>query len=209
MSGFISQGHSRDSLELVASLGNAHTSPEENWSVCGYALEGRDLENVGQSFCSYNVTIEPVPVPLITWINATPENNLSGSADNFTFNVSVDIEVNQCTLHLVESSNITIPSSTAIYGKDAIRTSDGGYLVSSVFNLQNVVFKLNSSYDIQWNVTMGGSGFEVPVKMIELSSNEILIGGHTTSSGAGSWDFWITRMNSTGGIIANYTYGDR
>ncbi|MHA1507545.1 MAG: Loki-CTERM sorting domain-containing protein [Promethearchaeota archaeon] len=69
------------------------------------------------------------------------------------------------------------------------------------------LLKYNSSGDLQWDTTWGGSSFD-DAHTIELdSSGNIFVSGCTLSFGAGSTDFSLIKFNSNGDQLWNKTWG--
>lgn len=91
-------------------------------------------------------------------------------------------------------------------------TTDGNYLVGAFTNgsdgdVTNPIggydvwyVKLNTSGEITWQQTIGGTGDETVNQLIPLSDGSYLAGGHTTSSDGdiigqhGAWDQWLYRF---------------
>jgi uncharacterized delta-60 repeat protein len=93
------------------------------------------------------------------------------------------------------------------------QTSDGGYIVAGYTDSFDVsgwhfwVLKLNSTGGIQWQKTYGGSGDDYAWSVQQTSDGGYIVAGYTNSSGAGGFDFWVLKLNSTGGIQWQKTYG--
>jgi PKD repeat protein len=60
---------------------------------------------------------------------------------------------------------------------------------------------------MEWNLTIGGPGNEIPCGLIQTMNQDYVLGGYTTSSGSGNADVWLIKTNSTGSVIWNRTYG--
>jgi len=58
-----------------------------------------------------------------------------------------------------------------------------------------------------WGQTYGGSGDDEAYSVVQTSDGGYAVAGYTNSSGAGSYDFWLIKTNSSGGILWNQTYG--
>jgi len=108
-----------------------------------------------------------------------------------------------------------------------IPTSDGGYLLggytySNDGDIQSGnhgrydywLVKINSTGTIEWEQTYGGSDFDVLYSTISTSDGGFLLGGYTTSNDGdiqsgnhGGYDYWVVKINSTGTIEWEQTYG--
>lgn len=77
------------------------------------------------------------------------------------------------------------------------------------------VVKLDYDGEIVWQETYGGSLSELSVLAILLNNNEILLGitsasdisGNKTTNSIGTNDFWVVKINSTGDILWQESYG--
>ncbi len=108
-----------------------------------------------------------------------------------------------------------------------IPTSDGGYLLggftrSNDGDIQSGnhgytdfwVVKINSTGTIEWEQTYGGSGYDRLDNTIPTSDSGYLLGGYTESNDGdiqsgnhGGMDFWVVKINGTGTIEWEQTYG--
>lgn len=68
------------------------------------------------------------------------------------------------------------------------------------------LIKINSS-GVEWNRTFGGSFSEWGNGIVLDSLNNIYLTGYTESYGAGGSDIWVLKINSTGGVEWNHTWG--
>ena len=119
----------------------------------------------------------------------------------------------------------TFGGSAGDYAYDIVATSDGGYVfagmtqssdgdVSGFHGTQDVwVVKLTSSGTIAWQKTLGGSGSEYSNSIIQASDGGYLVAAYTQSTNGdvtlnhGGMDAWIIKLNSSGGIDWQKTYG--
>ncbi len=69
------------------------------------------------------------------------------------------------------------------------------------------VFKLDPDGNMIWQKTYGGSGNDVAKSVVVESNGNILVGGVTDSFGAGEDDLWVLKLNPSGGVIWQKTYG--
>jgi hypothetical protein len=95
-----------------------------------------------------------------------------------------------------------------------IQTSDGGYALAGHTNSYSAggqpdawLVKTNSSGNMQWNKTYGGSGADWAYSVIQTSDGGYALAGSTNSSGAGEADFWLVKTDSSGNMQWNKTYG--
>lgn len=99
------------------------------------------------------------------------------------------------------------------YGYDLLLTDDGGYLLSGLtysFGTGNTDFYLIKTDDngvLQWSNTYGGVGYDYPIRIISTSDGGYLLGGTTTSYGAGMNDGYVIKINSIGDTLWTKTYG--
>lgn len=97
-----------------------------------------------------------------------------------------------------------ISSPTSCYMRGcAVDSSDNIIVVGYVSGTgagsnDGVIVKYNSSGAVQWKRLLGGSGSEVFYGVEVDSSDNIFVGGYTSSDGAGSWDYLIVKYNSSG-----------
>ncbi|MFC5411959.1 hypothetical protein ACFPMF_21725 [Larkinella bovis] len=106
-----------------------------------------------------------------------------------------------------------------------LQTSDRGFVVAatSYSNDGDVrgshgqsdfwIVKLNSSGDIVWQKTFGGSGSEFANAITATADGGFVVAGLTTSTDGdvhgnhGRSDMWVLRLNSSGGIVWQKTLG--
>jgi len=107
------------------------------------------------------------------------------------------------------------------YRTSVITTRDNGYVVArSVENSRFVspwgeweyegdfgVFKLDSAGNILWQNLYGGSGWDQLYALCETRDGGYAVGGYTESYGRGSSDGWILKLDSSGNIAWQKTYG--
>jgi uncharacterized delta-60 repeat protein len=93
------------------------------------------------------------------------------------------------------------------------QTSDGAYIVagntlsSSAQDNDIWVLKLSSAGDIEWQRTYGGANDDSLSNIKQTSGGGYIIGGETRSFGAGEDDIWIIKLNPSGEIEWQRTYG--
>jgi len=93
-----------------------------------------------------------------------------------------------------------------------IQTSDGGYAVAgytasfgSVGDF--LILKLNASGDLEWARTFGGNSIDLACSIIQTTDGGYAVAGHTTSFGAGNYDFLIVKIDGSGLLQWARTFG--
>jgi hypothetical protein len=97
-----------------------------------------------------------------------------------------------------------------------IQSSDGGYAVVGetysfgVGGSDFYVVKLDSSGNVQWTKTIGGSSWDDSYSIIQSSDGGYAVAGDTLSFGAGGEDFYVVKMDANGNVcfsqnITNYS----
>lgn len=119
----------------------------------------------------------------------------------------------------------TYGGSNEDYAYNIIQTKDGGYLVTG-FTLSTDgdvthnsgksdvwLLKLNDTGAIEWQKTYGGTADEYGTNSVQCANGGYIIGGTTASTDGdvttnhGVNDFWAIRINDTGAIMWQKTYG--
>ena len=122
----------------------------------------------------------------------------------------------------------TYGGSDKDYAESIVQTKDGGFLVTGWSNSNDGdieqnhggydiwICKLNSTGELLWSKNYGGTGSEGISKensVIETTSGSFYIIGHTTSNNGnisennGGYDAWLVKINSSGEIEFEKTYG--
>ena len=99
-------------------------------------------------------------------------------------------------------------------GKYARQTSEGGYII--IGNLRQTgsspndffVIKTNVNGDTTWTKRYGGPGDDMAFSGQQTSDGGYILAGATNSFGAGGYDFFIIKINSSGSVQWAKTYGE-
>lgn len=79
-----------------------------------------------------------------------------------------------------------------------IQTRDGGYALGGI-NKPNLI-KTDDNGIMQWSRSLGGEGWNSVNSVMQTSDGGYTIAGSTTSVGAGSWDFWLVKVDNEFGL---------
>jgi len=99
------------------------------------------------------------------------------------------------------------------YSECVVQTSDGGYAIAgetysfAVGDCDFWLVKTDPEGNMQWNKTYGGTGYECAHSMVQTGDDGYALAGTTGSFGAGGWDFWLVKTDSSGTMQWNQTYG--
>jgi len=98
------------------------------------------------------------------------------------------------------------------WAHSVVETSDGGYALGGYTcsfgaGRDAWLVKVDSSGNHQWNKTYGGDGYDWAYPVVETSDGGYALAGGTTSFGAGNEDAWLVKVDSSGNMQWNITYG--
>jgi hypothetical protein len=99
------------------------------------------------------------------------------------------------------------------YAHSIQQTTDGGYIVSGRTGSFGAghgdiwVLKLNASGDVVWQKTYGGGGWDEARSIQQTTDGGYIVSGTTWSFGAGGYDFWVLKLNASGDVVWQKTYG--
>ncbi|MDD2889771.1 MAG: T9SS type A sorting domain-containing protein [bacterium] len=99
------------------------------------------------------------------------------------------------------------------YGESVQQIIGGGFIIAGYTNsfgtnYNNVyLIRTNSSGDTLWTRTFGGTEEDIGFSVQQTSDSGFIITGMTNSFGAGFWDVYIIKTNSSGNILLSKTFG--
>ena len=99
------------------------------------------------------------------------------------------------------------------FGLQALETGDGGYAVLGATDAYGAgsydtwLLKLDHDGDIAWQKTYGGSEDDFALKLKLAESGGFLLSGYTLSFGAGSHDGWFLKLDGSGNVLWQKSYG--
>jgi hypothetical protein len=94
-------------------------------------------------------------------------------------------------------------------------SSDGGYAIAgttSSFGAGGYDFwliKVDENGNIEWNKTYGGTESDVATGLVCTADGGYVMVGETRSYGDGESDFWLVKVDSSGNLQWNKTFGDQ
>jgi len=148
-------------------------------------------------------------------------------------NIGIGLDSPDSKLTILNSANNVdsfsvkqnLPTSTFVdviggtdddYANSVIETSDGGYLVvgrtasfgAGLGDIYIVKLRADGSLDSSFGnggtLTIGGSGNDEGQAVIETSDGGYLIAGYSNSAGAGSYDMYLVKLTSSGGLDTSF-----
>ena len=161
------------------------------------------------------------------WVNITTMagQNIVLNHNLNSFDVTVDIQGRTTATGGIHQKNLGLTDYTSGWTKtyggagndlpngDIVQTSDGGYAISGRTNSYGAgmddawIVKIDAFGGLQWIKTFGGPGDDGCTGMVKTTDGGFALAGYTNSSGAGNYDFWLIKVNATGDMQWNKTYG--
>ncbi|MEI7897355.1 MAG: T9SS type A sorting domain-containing protein [bacterium] len=98
------------------------------------------------------------------------------------------------------------------FGYAVKQTSDGGFIVAGSTDLGSAngslyLLKIRSNGDTLFTKVIGGTGIDRASAIRQTTDGGFIIGGYTSSFGAGGNDFYLLKTTSAGNISWEKTYG--
>lgn len=91
------------------------------------------------------------------------------------------------------------------------QTADGGYVsIGYVYDQSDYdiwVLKLDAEGEFSWGKTYGGGNYDYASSFQQTSDGGYVLGGRTQSYGSGSSDTWILKLDPSGTVTWQKTYG--
>ena len=122
-----------------------------------------------------------------------------------------------CLLRLDGFGNIiwdkTFGGNENDYGASIVSLPDGGFAIAGhTWSkgsgwLDMWLLRLDASGNVIWDKTFGGSEWDVAESIVSLSDGGFAIAGSTSSKGSGEDDMWLLRLDASGNIIWDKTFG--
>lgn len=165
-------------------------------------------------------------------LGGTSDSGISGDKTEANLGIYTDYWI----IKLNSAGDIMWQNTIGGNSQDELRslsqTSDGGYIlgghsytlvISGDKTEDNVgagysdywVIKLNSTGGIEWQNTIGGDKYEFLNSIAQTNDGGYILGGQSisgitgdkTEAAIGSYDYWVIKLNSTGGIEWQNTIG--
>jgi len=99
------------------------------------------------------------------------------------------------------------------YAYSIQQTTDGGYIVAGRTKSFGAgdndiwILKLESNGNVSWQKTYGGRDYDFADSIQQTSDGGYIVAGSTQSFGAGYYDAWVLKLDSTGDVSWQKTYG--
>lgn len=93
------------------------------------------------------------------------------------------------------------------------QTADGGYIVAGrtqsfgAGGFDFWVVKLTSSGTVTWQKTYGGKGDDLAYSVRQTPDGGYIVAGAMSSTGSSGLDYWVLKLDSSGTILWQQTYG--
>jgi hypothetical protein len=97
--------------------------------------------------------------------------------------------------------------------KFIVQTTDGGYAAAGFTqsfgegNSDFYIVKLDANGNLQWNKTVGGINEDAALAIVQSTDGGYAVFGYTYSYGAGDRDYYIVKLDASGNLQWNKTFG--
>ena len=99
------------------------------------------------------------------------------------------------------------------WATSVVALADGGLAVAGLTaskgagNADMWVLRLDGSGNVVWDRTFGGSENDWASSVVALADGGLAVAGHTESKGAGDADMWVLRLDGSGNVVWERTFG--
>ena len=113
----------------------------------------------------------------------------------------------------MDGAKPTEEQATIMHWAIMFRLNDGGYAISGYTGSFGAggsdawLVKTDSVGNMEWNMTYGGSQEDHFSDMIKTNDGGFVLSGYEASFGAGNYDTFLMKVNASGAILWNQTYG--
>jgi predicted secreted protein len=161
------------------------------------------------------------------WVNITSMvgQNIVLTHNLASTDISVDIQGRTTATGGIQEKYLGLTPYTSgwskVYGGagsdvpdgNIVQTSDGGYAFSGgtssigAGGFDAWLIKTDAVGNMEWQKAYGGTLDDRANDMCKTTDGGFALAGYTNSFGAGSSDFWLIKVNATGAVQWNQTYG--
>jgi len=137
---------------------------------------------------------------------------VAGETSSFSFGGDTDVWVLKIKSDGDRDWQTTCGGSGDDIAYSIQQTSDGGYIVagetasSGAGGADAFVFKLKSDGSIDWKKSYGGAGDD-RARSIQQTPDGFIVAGETNSFGAGDLDVWVLKLDDSGAVSWQETFG--
>ncbi len=138
---------------------------------------------------------------------------ITGSSEEHTSSGGLDVYLIRTDCNGDTLWTRTYGGSLNDEGEAVVITPDHGYMIAGYTNSYGAgnkdfyLIRTDSSGDTLWTRTYGGAGDDLAWSAAAVPDGGFIVSGRTASSGAGSWDVWLIRIDDDGDMIWNRTFG--
>jgi hypothetical protein len=138
---------------------------------------------------------------------------LAGNTYSFSGGNNTDIWLIKIDTSGKEVWNRTFGGVKDDFGYSVIQTGDGGYALAGITNSSGAgledawLIKTDASGNKQWDKTYGSSLNDEAYYVLQTQDGGYAMAGATVCFGAGFWDAWLIKTDSSGNTQWSQTYG--